>query len=83
MQRTYVVTFYTQKDKVLRWWEYYTTARSLKNAKDIAQEEWYSSNESHMFHCNSQIIGSVPDGREANTFIVTRSAPVTWGHIKR
>ena len=83
MEKTYLVTFYTQKDKVLRTWEYYTHARSLKSAKELAQNAWYSSHTPHMFNCCSSIVGSIPDGRAAGVFFVTSWKPVTCGNIKR
>lgn len=83
MEKNYLVTFYTRKDRVLRSWEYYTKARSLKSAKEFAQNAWYASNASHMFDCCSRIVGAIPGDREEGSFFMTSWEPVTWGSRRR
>ena len=91
MERLYCVTFYTQRDRRFIHWEYFVHAHSMKEAKEIADDRWYSDDNPkytyekngkyypHMFHVNAKRVTESIE-KETNKFYQVSNEYAYWGN---
>ena len=85
MNKLYIVSFDTQRDRVYRCYEYPTYARNKKAAIDEARYLFTRTHETdtrpapHMFHCSADKAEELPEYHTLRKFKVMEWRPVTWG----